>query len=484
MNFLNLNMMKYLKFTLALTALMAVTFSCVEDDEWDVPDTAPEPVQIVGNEISLNDLYSAMEQEDFLLEYDESSNFYVTGYVVSSDRAGNFFEELLIQDSPSNPTRGARIAIDNSPLFTTYNRGRKVYVKLAGLTVTTNTEPEFDNGNLENGDLLGMNIGTDGTLGRIEPIASFEQEQIVIRDSEVAEIVPQEVDFSDFGAENLYTAIQLDNVQFDRRQIDLTFAGEPRDQFDGDRTLVSCENNATTLFQTSTFADYKSINLPDGRGSMNALLTTDFFGENFVVTINNPNDINFDSDDRCDPDFLECDNPNTGGNNVLFEEDFENYSNAGQLPAAGYVNVNVSGGSEAYEIGSFSNNTYLQVNAFGQSDDPMIAWLVLPSVDMDAATDEQLEFSIQANFDQGGLLEVFVSDNFTGDVITTEWTQVDADIPQGPSNGFASGFTDVEPIDISCVTGSDVRIAFRYTGSDPQGTTTRYHIDNISINGN
>ena len=114
----------------------------------------------------------------------------------------------------------------------------------------------------------------------------------------------------------------------------------------------------------------------------------------------------------------------------------------------------------------------------------MIAWLVLPGIDLDATINEALEFAIQSNFDQGGLLEVFISNNFTGDVTTTTWSQLDASIPAGPSNSFASSFSNVPAINISCVDGTDVRIAFKYTASDPQGTTTRYHIDNISVTGN
>lgn len=477
------NDMKVFKKLLLMLFMVVAAFSCVEDDDFAVPDTAPEPVSIEGTEITLNNLYSAMEQEDYLLIFEEDSDAYVSGYVVSSDEAGNFFEELLIQDAPENPTRGARLSIDSSPLSIKYNKGRKIFVRLAGLTVTTSTEPEFFQGNLENGEFLGMNIGRGTTLGRIEPIGRFEEANIISRDSEVATIVHTPIGLNELGIESLYTAIELEDVQFNRRQIDLTYAGEPEDQFDGDRILESCDSNSSATFQTSTFADYRSASLPDGRGSIDAILSTNFFGDAYVVTVNTSDDLNLDDPNRCDPNFLECDTPANGGSVVLFDQDFENVFDENQLDSEDYVNVNVSGGNERYESGSFSNNRYIQVNAFGQSDDPMIAWFVLPSLDFDSTVEEILEFDVQANFDQGGLLEVFVSNNFSGDVTTTEWTQVDADIPTGPSGGFANGFTAVDEINLSCVTGTDVRIAFKYTASDPQGTTTRYHIDNISVNG-
>jgi len=481
-NFTNKMMKKILKLT-AVLFLAAMVPSCVEDDDFSVPETAATAVEIEGTEISLNDLYSRMVQDDYLTIIEDDSDLYVSGYVVSSDEAGNFFEELLIQDEPSEPSRGARLSIDSSPLSIKYNLGRKIYVRLAGLTITTSTEPDIFGGSVQNEEFLGMNIGRGTTLGRIEPIGRFEESDIITRDPEVAEIVYNTKEINDLSVEDLYTAFKLEDVQFDRRQIDLTYAGEERDEFDGDRTLTSCSNNASALFQTSTFADYKSVSLPDGKGDINAVLTTDFFGENYVITVNTSDDLSLNDSNRCDPNFLECTTPGNGGSNVLLDQDFEGIFNESQLDTADYININVSGGSERYEIGSFSSNTYLQVNAFGQPDDPMVAWLVLPSLDFDGTTNEAIEFAIQANYDQGGLLEVLISNDFTGDVTTTDWAQIDADIPIGPSGDFADRFTNVDPINISCIDGDDIRIAFKYTASDPQETTTRYHIDNIVVSG-
>lgn len=486
MNLFNTMNMKTIHRLVVITVLAAITFSCVEDDDFNIPDTAPAvDVQVEGTFITLNALYTAMQQDDYLSRYDADSDLYTVGYVVSSDEGGNFFEELIIQDSPENPSRGARVSIDVSPLSARYDVGRKVFIKLAGLTVTTNTAPEFSSGNLQNADLLGMNIGRGTTLGRVEQIGAFEEENILVRSADVATIVYNPVAFTDVNATNIYTAVKLDDVQFDRRQLDLTFAGEASDRFDGDRTLVSCSSTATALFQTSTFADFKSVNIPDGRGFINAVVATDFFGENHAYTINEPADVNLNDPNRCDPVFLDCNNPNAGnGVNTVFSQNFENVFVENQLDTDGYTNVNVSGGNERYRLGTFSNNRYLQVNAFNQPDDPMIAWFVTPAIDFNASTDEALSFDIQANFDQGGLLEVFVTNAYTGDPTTTAWQQTDANIPSGPSGGFANSFTAVEDIDISCIDGTDVRVAFKYTASNPAGTTTRYHIDNILVTGN
>ena len=77
-----------------------------------------------------------------------------------------------------------------------------------------------------------------------------------------------------------------------------------------------------------------------------------------------------------------------------------------------------------------------------------------------------------------------MTNDYTGDPLTTMWSQIDVVIPTGPSGGFASGFTPVDNIDVSCVDGPNVVVAFRYEANDNTGNTTRYHIDDIQITGN
>jgi hypothetical protein len=106
---------------------------------------------------------------------------------------------------------------------------------------------------------------------------------------------------------------------------------------------------------------------------------------------------------------------------------------------------------------------------------------VSPAVDLDATIGEELAFDVQSNFDNGTILSVFVSSDFTGDPTTATWQPLDASIPTGPSGGFGT-FQSVGPINISCIEGT-VNFAFFYEGSDPSATT-RYHVDNIEVTGN
>jgi hypothetical protein len=342
-----------------------------------------------------------------------------------------------------------------------------MYVKLQGLTV-----------GITNGVAA---IGTvDGE--RIGQIQESQAEEHLLRTSERAEIEALPVSIADFSnqLENLY--IRLDNMQFPRSSVlvdaPLTFAAEPTDQFDGERIVESCDSGNTTILSTSTFSDFRFLTLPSQAGSLSGILSRDFFDDFYIFALNTTEDINFDQE-RCDPDLLFCEGP-SGGSITVFEEDFE-VGNISDLESAGWTNVNVTGGNLDYFIGSFSGDSYAQISGFNSGETDSEAWLITPQIDLSTTIEEDLSLNIQTNFDNGNILTIFITDNYTGDPTTTEWTQLDLDVPSGPGSGFGS-FTQVGPTNISC-SGENVWIGFRYISTDPD-TTTRYHLDDLEITGN
>lgn len=472
--------MKTLKINkLILLLIGLVVFNgCVEDDDFDTPNTSiVEPNIPETSKVQISSLAGELSQEqgNTSLDYtDEDTTYsytfnendlFMEGYVVSSDEGGNFFEEIIIQDNFENPTIGIKLLIDVNPLFIRYEPGRKVYVKLNGLSVGVT------NGVLTLGALNG---------NEVDKIPSASESDIIFRSSTIETLVPMPLEFSNFTDDKTNLFVQLQDVQFNRNVVGdnaQTYASEESDEFDGERILESCATGTSVIFSTSTFADFKGLTLPSGRGSMNAILTKNFFGDTYNVVVNSPEDISLDGSDRCDPDFLECTGP-SGGGSAIYSEDFEGF---GGYVAEGWTNVNVSGGSTTWITGSFSGSTYAQISGFNSNEDEINVWLVSPGVDMDNTDGEEISFDIQTNFDNGEILSVLVSTDFTGDPLTATWEILDANIPSGPASGFGT-FTGVGPINISCVDGT-AYFAFLYEGSDPSATT-RYHVDNIVVTGN
>jgi hypothetical protein len=472
--------MKTLKINkLILLLIGLVVFNgCVQDDDFNTPNTSVVEPVLDGGQVTISAVAGLLAQEQGTgsVDYtDEDSvvtftfnenNEYLVGYVVSSDEGGNYFEEIILQDKPENPTIGIKLLIDVNPLFIRYEVGRKVYIKLNGLAVG------ITNGVLTVGALNG---------NEVDKIPSPSENEFLLRSAEIATIVPLPLAFADFSDDKTNIMVELQDVQFNRNQATgdnvQTYASEGSDQFDGERTLESCASAASVVFSTSTFSDFKSLTLPSGRGSMTAILTKNFFGDTFNIAVNSPEDINFDSTDRCDPDFLECTGP-SGGGSTIFEEDFEGF---GTYTSEGWDNINISGTSTDWFINSFSGDFYSRISAFSSGNAEADVWLVTPAINMNTTTGEELTFEVQPNFDNGTNLSVWVSTDYAGDPTTATWSILDATIPTGPSGGFGN-FSTVGPINISCVDGNAV-FGFFYEGSDP-AATTRYHLDDIVVTGN
>lgn len=471
-------MNKINKFLAVGFAFVSVLFinSCVEDDDFTTPELTIAPVNVaaLGEFTSFSNIVSryntAVTNGDqvgvFSVEND--GPLYTIGYVVSDDGSGNFFEEIIIQnsingaDTPNDVRRGLKVEINARDLGGFYNFGRKVYIKLNGLAIGE-----------ENGVYtLGKSSGN--SLVQLE---DAEFKNFILRDPETAVITPKTVAVADLSDNDENTFIRLENSQIIKAQKTLSYAGEPSDSFDGFRTIINCDTEASLKLQTSTFADFKGAQVPQGKGSISGVYSRDFGDDFSVLIVNSTGDIQFNDPNRCDPVVLEC-TSTSGGGTAFYSEDFEGFSN---YATEGWTMTNVDGGSVDWFISGFGGNNYSRISAFNSNEVNAEVWLVTPDVDMDATTGEELSFDVQANFDNGVILTVFVSEDFTGDVTTATWTQIEATMPSGPSSGFGN-FETVGPLNVSCVDGT-VNYAFVYSGSDPSATT-RYHIDNIEVTGN
>lgn len=444
--------------------------SCVKTDDFDLPEFEDSDFNFDGETTTI-----ASVKGHYNLEAEEIYTFQNTGvamegYVVSSDEAGNFYKELVLQDRASAPTAGIQILIDDNALFTTYEFGRKVFIKLDGLSLG------FNNG------VLQLGIQNRGDVVAI-PRALIEDH--IIRTSETFPIEPLKVKIEDFSEQykNLY--ILLENVQFNRNLVRdekrFSFASESTDEFDGIRQLESCESGATTMVSTSTFADFRSLLLPQSSGSIEGILTRDFYDDFYNLVINTPEAIKFDGGNRCDPDFLNCGEDNSPKIETIFQEGFETITTQRMLETRGWTNVNVSGGSELFKPGTLNGNRHVRISAYNSVENSIEAWLITPPIDLTPSSNEVLSVDLRASFDNATILRILVTTEYTGNPHTTNWTLVEAKIPVGPSNQNAVHFLRSH-IDISCLVGT-VQIGFHYQGSSAEKTTT-YDIDNIRVTGN
>ncbi len=126
--------------TFLYIAFISISISCVKDGDFETPNVSIQEPVVTGTETTFNAVLAAYNQAiangAAFVTFDQ--DIYITGYVISSDRAGNFFEELIIQNKTddsnpaADPRLGLKIELNVASLFQTYQIGRKIYVKLYG----------------------------------------------------------------------------------------------------------------------------------------------------------------------------------------------------------------------------------------------------------------------------------------------------------------------------------------------------------------
>lgn len=471
-------MKKFNNLLIWILALFAL--SCVQDDDFGVPNISSEDPNVPSEKITtfkaMKSLYEqAVNGGNTTVVVED--DVYIQGYVVSSDKGGNFFEELIIQNkkddsNPDNdPRLGFKIDINQSSLSDTYQFGQKVFVKLQGLTI----------GETSGVVTIGKGDGVD-----VKQIQPSEYRDIVLRTNEVVEIQPKTIALEELTEADENTLIQLNNMQLNRFELGATFASESFDEFDGFRLLESCDSGVQIIMQTSTFADFKSLIVPQGNGSIVGIYSRDFRNDFNVILPKSSADINFENTERCDPLEFSCGIAPSFGTGNLFFEDFESQRNNRPIEGNGWTNY-IEAGTEAWEgWSSTSTNASLGRSCRFQSassgDASNIGWLITPAIDLDAQDGETLRFKTSNSRADSSYMEVFFAEDWDGTeagVATATWQILTDAYVVKDSDPFVEWLPSGN-VDLSCLSGT-IHIAFKYTGSGQDSFDGVYELDDVSV---
>ncbi|MEM8998799.1 MAG: DUF5689 domain-containing protein [Bacteroidota bacterium] len=251
-------------------------FSCVADPDFEIPsdgcDTVLEANTTFGEVKALYQGETIQIQEDLV----------ITGFVTSSDRAGNFFNVLYFQDDGHSATEGFQLEMDlrDSHLF--FPEGSKILIKLKGLYLGQSqgvykiggTFTVF--GNISVGRLPTLQIGEHVYLACDVPIG----------------LQPLHVTIDDFKDGLVGTLVQLDSVEVIENELGLTFAEFEEET---ERTLVDCADREMIL-RNSGFADFQPHVLPGANGSIKGILLKE--DGRYQLAVRDMDDISF-ANERC-----------------------------------------------------------------------------------------------------------------------------------------------------------------------------------------
>lgn len=248
--------------------------------------------------------------------------------------------------------------------------------------------------------------------------------------------------------------IQINDVEFSGADLGSTWSNAIT-QTDVNHTLVDCNGNSV-IVRTSGYANFATDTIPSGHGTFYGILG--IYNTDIQLYIQSPSDLTLNDPNRC-----------TGGPALLYK-DFED----GSITSGGWTTQLVTGTLD-WSLGTIGGNYAKMSNYTGTANEANETWLISPPVDLTNATAPGFDFKSAYKY-TGPAMQVFITNSFTGDVTTTNWTSVPYTLPATADFTFYSSGT---PTNLSSYIGSTIHVAFKYTGSTTQGST--WEVDDIAI---
>lgn len=414
--------MKNIKLISSLLLLSVITLlsSCIHDDFEEPPvTTIPE-----GTVLTLQDLYNIYNSDSVNQgTYKFTEDFSVYAVVTMDDKSGNIYKSAYVQDG----FKGINLhLLSSGGLY----EGDSVRIYLKGLTL---------------GDYSGMmqldSVHVDDNIVKVATLRHWEPEIITI----------DQVNTGQYLAK----LVKIENVQFVNEELGLTYANE-EDLLTENRTIED-EFGNTMIVRTSGYASFAGTQLPEGRGSLVALVGR--FNDDWQLYIRNTGEVNFDERRFGDVD-------------TLLYQGFDGIENGTSANITGWENIAKTG--ILSWLGS-NNGTSATIRIAGD-DNENATWLITPSMTLTASS---LQFKSRAGMLTGASLGVFISNDYTGDgnPQNATWTELTAEIATAPSGSFGD-WTESGIVNLSEYTGS-AYIAFKY--SSDAGQSGQFYLDDILI---
>lgn len=173
-------------------------------------------------------------------------------------------------------------------------------------------------------------------------------------------------------------------------------------------------------------------------------------------------------------------NEDTGAEKTIFSANFDTDAEGFE-----FKNVTLSGSlTYVWKQDSYNGKGYLKASAFASSkSNASEAWAVSPAINLKDSKKASLTFRHAINKIAPGvpseMCTVWASTDYTGDVKTATWTQIN--VPSYPE-GTSWTFIDAGTMDITAFCGNEkVYIAFKYASTDEASGT--WEVDEFCVKG-
>lgn len=259
------------------TALLAlagsVSLSSCDDDFERPPMVVPTAKRHANTTIAelKTKFYTGESNYATLVEKrDDGTDYIIKGRVISSDQAGNFFKQLVIEDE----TGAIQVNIDSYDLYKSYQYGQEIVIDVTGLYVGAYGKL-MQIGSTPNNNYPGR-IASDLATKQIEVNGLAEPEKVVAGEYTIAalnELISNQEEF-------LAKQCRLVSIK------DVTFKDA------GKATLADKDKNTSRtisdgtgdmIVYTSGYSDFYDYYCPEGKGTIVGILS--FFNRSWQIRL-------------------------------------------------------------------------------------------------------------------------------------------------------------------------------------------------------
>ena len=368
-----------------------------------------------------------------------TGNFLLKAKVTANDETGNLFKYIYVEDA----TGGIRVNINKTNLYqdARFKVGKEVYVKLKDLYVGSN------------GGEIQLGVPFNGNIGQIAEADVYKH--FFDSNMPATPVVATERTITQLTTADVGRWIKIKDLQFIDGDLGQPYASGGVTN----RTLEDCSGNKIIL-RTSNFASFAGAEVDGGKGDVYAILS--IFNGTYQLWI--PKQVHADLDDpRCDGSV-----PPT----TIFFEGFQTSL------TANFTAYDVAGPQQVWTRSNQGTGTnyYAVMNGGTAANED---WLVSNEINLTGYNGYSFSFDSDGRASTpGNPLEVYITENFSGNPSTTTWTKVNAPIDTA-LGGFA--FFNSGKINIDSYANKKIRIAFKYTSTTTASTT--WEVDNLKVSG-
>ena len=448
------------------TVVLATLSSCVNGDDYGVPNLSNECVTIAKTK-EVSDITNISTATTVPYTTSETVVDYIEAYVTSSDEGGNFYKSISMMSLDG--LKGFSMPVDNYNLYTEFESGRKVTIKL-------DKNRYF---NKQNGSTV---IGSSYNNG-VGRISGVEYKNVILRSCTDVNENDIKKNLTIAAAKNdqyLNMLIEFDAVQFTDASLGKKYFDASLNNLGGATNHeISDQFGNKVILRVSEFATFASNAVPSQNGKIRGVMTK--YNSDYQFMIRTLNDVNL-TNNRLDIDLY----PPIGGTAIVYDatlnEPFTSYTTTNQQIFPKYIN-DAAVGSRYWQRKVFGGNTYIQMSSFGGTPEANRSLFIVP-VNMTAAS--TMSFKTLSGYYNGAVLKVYYTTNYVPGTQITTATLVDITssftIPVGPANAYATAFTSSGTYNIPAgITGNGFFV-FEYVGNGSGGATTTMQIDDIVIN--